>query len=73
MNAWNFLFRKYHVRTRCNIIDYRDEGREGGRGKERGRKEAMADQNQTKERGKGEREGKMIITFHRTSGRFAGE
>ena len=62
MNPWhgnnkNFLFRKYHVRTKCNIIDYREEGREGGRGKERGRKEATADQNQTKERGKGEREG----------------
>ena len=30
----NFLFRKYHVlRTRCNIIDYRVEGREGAREK----------------------------------------
>ena len=32
-NNRNFLFRKYHVRTRCNIVDYREEGREGAREK----------------------------------------
>ena len=50
-NNRNFLFRKYHVRTRCNIIDYREEGREGAREKwreeERRRKEAIRDRCQS--------------------------
>ena len=43
-NNRNFLFRKCHVRTRCNIIDYREGregselGRNGGRKREGGRK-----------------------------------